>query len=531
MQAWVKGFLCCTALLCGSPAVVRAAEISEDEASRFLMQASFGPTLEDIAEVQRLGYAGWIDNQFSRAATLHRPTMEGPLGGISGEEFKPSDRQEAWFRVVLTANDQLRQRVAFALSEIFVIADTNNQINKRPRHAAEYYDVLLRHAFGNYRNLIEQVTLSPAMGLYLSMIRNDKPDDGSGRRPDENFAREAMQLFSIGVWELNADGSERLDGRGERIASYSQETVENFSRLYTGWNWADADSFFGEKDSLAAMKAFPEHHDSDSKRLLRGLVVPAGNTPQQDLDAAMDNLFQHPNTAPFISRRLIQRLVSSNPSPAYIQRVARVFENNGSGTRGDLRAVVRAILLDSEARAAPIASSGKLKEPLLRITGIWRAFDARSGSGRYEYPRPEADWGQAALRSPSVFNFFLPDYRPPGSFTQAGLYAPEFQIQTDTMGLRMANSFARFILRQYEGAPDVTDEQIVIRVAREAALAADPQALLDELDTLLLAGRMTPALRGHIASLLTQLPASDPGTRAVSAIYLVATSPEYAVQK
>jgi len=532
MRPWVKRLLCGAALLGGGVASVQAAAVSEDEASRFLMQASFGPTRAEIAEVQQLGYAGWIDDQFSRSATLHRVTIEGPLGDVTGADYTQSERQEAWFRIAVTGEDQLRQRVAFALSEIFVVADTNEQIALRPRHAAEYYDVLVRNAFGNYRTLLEQVTLSPTMGLYLSMIRNDKPDPDSGRRPDENFARETMQLFSIGLWELNPDGTDRRDNLGQRIPTYSQFTIEEFARLYTGWNWADADSFFGENDSLAPMKAFPEHHDNGSKQLLRGVVVPAGNSPQQDLTAAMNNLFNHPNTAPFICRRLIQRLVGSNPSPAYLRRVAQVFQNNGAGARGDLRAVVRAILLDSEARAAPTAQSGKLKEPLLRLTALWRAFDARAANGRYEYPRPELDWGQAALRSPSVFNFFLPDYRPPGALARAGLYAPEFQVQNDTQGIRMANAFARFVLSQYEGAPGgLSDSDVAIDTTQVAALAATPAALCDELDTLLLAGRMGPALRAQILDLLRQLPGAAPEARAVRAIYLVVTSPEFAVQK
>jgi len=519
-----------------------AAAATAAEASRFLIQASFGPTSAEIDRVRSLGYPGWLDQQFARGPTLHRPLLEQsrfllglplplPDASIEDRELNAALRQEAWWRVAVTADDQLRQRVAFALSEIFVVSDVASQLHERPLVTAEYYDTLLRHAFGNYRELLEAVTLAPAMGLYLSMIRNDKPDPVSGRRPDENYAREVLQLFSIGLWRLRLDGSDLLDGNGQRIPTYDQATVEELARAFTGWTWADAQAWDDYGSSHAPMKAFEEHHDRDAKRMPNGVLTPAGRSAAQDLDQALDAIFQHPNVAPFICRRLIQRLVTSNPSPAYLRRVALVFENNGSGVRGDLRAVVRAILLDSEAREAPGARFGKLREPLLRLTAVWRAFGARAANGRYEYPAPQVDFGQASLRSPSVFNFFQPDFRAPGEVLDAGLYAPELQLQTESQGLAMVNALTRFVRAQHEGSGASGNDTVLIGIEREKTLAADPAALVEHLNTLLLAGRMPAAMRSLLLSHLGSVPLEDGRRRAVEAIFLIATSPQFAVQQ
>lgn len=530
-----SGFFTAAALalaLAGGSAHAQSATTAQ-QAARLLTQASFGPTPDEIRRVSRIGIDAWLNDQLKQPPTLHRPELDGPAG-IYGElaEITRGKRQEAWWRHSLTAPDQLRQRVAFALSEIMVVSEQNTQLYDRPLLLAEYYDILLRNAFGSYRQLLEEVTLSPAMGLYLSMLRNEKPHPVSGRRPDENFAREVLQLFSIGLHRLNPDGSAQLDASGRTQPTYDQPTVENFARAFTGWTWADAGNNWGTQgSSYQPMIPFEDRHDTDAKILLGGVAVPAGQSARQDLAAALDNIFNHPNVGPFLARRLIQRLVSSNPSPGYIARAAAVFDNNGSGMRGDLRSLVHAILSDPEARGEPAANAGKPREPLLRLAAVWRAFDARTLSGRYRYPNPEFDFFQAALRAPSVFNFFQPDFRAPGEVADAGLYSPEFQIQNESQSIIAVNAMTRFIRQQYrDGSTLPNDETITIGIGPEQALAADPAALIDHLDLLLLAGRMSPAMRAVLIGYLESVPAGDGVQRAVDAIFLVATSPEFAVQ-
>lgn len=525
--ALIGAFACGSALAQATPA--------QAEAARLLTQATFGPTTAEIERVLDLGVEGWLNDQLNRPATLHRPELEGP-GGINAAlaDITSAQRQEIWWRYSLNAPDQLRQRVAFALSEILVVSEDHTQLHDKPLLLAEYYDILLRNAFGNYRQLLQEVTLSPAMGLYLSMLRNDKPHPATGRRPDENFAREVQQLFSIGLHQLNRDGSVRLDAGGKPLPTYGQEDIEHFARAFTGWTWADAGTNWNTRgSSYQPMIAFEERHDTDAKTLLGGTVLPAGQTAAQDLQGALDNLFLHPNVAPFISRRLIQRLMSSNPSPGYIDRVAAVFENNGSGMRGDLRSVVYAILIDSEARSAAGPHAGKPREPLLRLTAVWRAFGARAQSGKYVYPHAETDFFQAALRSPSVFNFFRPDFRAPGEIADSDLYSPEFQIQNESQSITGVNVMTRAIRRHYLDALTPEDnDTIYIRIATEKSLATDPAALVSHLDLLLLYGRMSAAMRGALIDYLETLPMDDGGTqRAVDAIFLVATSPEFAVQR
>ena len=523
-------FIGCAVLSVAMPAFGQLLPPTQAEAARFLTQATFGPTSSDNSNVRTLGYALWLENQFSASASLHRPQLEIP-NFISTTAPTQADRQEVWWRYAVTAPDQVRQRVAFALSEIMVTSDLNSQLNDVPLVLAEYYDILVRDAFGNYRQLLEDVTLSPAMGLYLSHLRNDKPDPKTGRRPDENFAREAMQLFSIGLRQLNLDGSSKSDANGQPLPTYDQTTIENFARVYTGWTWADSNNFYVSGTSYAPMKAYEANHDTGAKTLLNGLSVPAGQTAAQDLKSALDNIFNHPNVAPFISRRLIQRLVTSNPSPAYIQRVAQVFENNGSGVRGDLKAVVRAILLDTEARTAPTGNIGKLREPLLRLTAVWRAFNASASSGKFAYPNPERDWGQAALRSGSVFNFFSPDFRAPGEIARANLASPEFQIQTESQSMVMVNAMTRFVRNGYQGATGTNANSVLINISNEKSLASNPVSLVDSLNLSLMAGQMSSAMRTALINYLNTVPAGDGTQRAIDAIFLVATSPEFSVQK
>ena len=377
-----------------------------------------------------------IASASSPASDLPRPLILAEL---------QADRVDIWFRNVVDGDDQLRQRVAFALSEILVVSQQGALIDA-PYSLADFYDQLALNAFGNYRDLLEIITLHPAMGVYLSMLGNQKPNPALNIRPDENYARELMQLFSIGLVELNLDGTVRTDGLGQPIPTYDQAVIEGFAHVFTGWNYAGAPSFpqafRNDNNQTVPMQLYPAYHDEGAKQLLNGVTIPAGQTGDQDLRMALDNIFNHPNVGPFIAIRLIQRLVTSNPSPGYVSRVASVFNNNGFGERGDLGAVVKAILLDDEARPAMhMEIDGKIKEPLLRLTQLWRAYNAQSQSGVFPLFPAYIIFGQGPLQASHVFNFFSPFYAPPGEIRNSGLVAPELQIATEYQNTFITNYF------------------------------------------------------------------------------------------
>lgn len=525
-------------------------------AARFLTQSTFGPTSAGIVELQAMpSFDAWLTDQFAQPASLQEayvrsrcPEVEGSAA-CGADTWVPS-RHDAWWINVVDGDDQLRQRVAFALSQIFVVSDKAPALSDTQFGMASYYDMLAQHAFGNYRDLLEAVTLHPVMGIYLSMVRNRKAEPALNIRPDENYAREVLQLFSVGVHLLNPDGSLKLDGNGNPIPSYNQETIKNFARVFTGWNYANIgwDDWFGDADRTIPMVPFEQYHDTGSKTLLDGEIIPAGNTAEQDLSLALDNIASHPNVGPFITKLLIKRLVTSNPTPAYVQRVSTVFDDNGTGVRGDLKAVVRAILLDEEARNGPTLmpdSFGKLKEPLLRVSHILRAFNASKVDGgewggfpgTYVYRMAEDTYtlegvlGQAVLRSPSVFNFYLPDFSPSGQIRNAGLVSPEFQIVNETSVATIANMQNAMIFWAEPGNTWASSLDLSV----EQALAPDPDALLDHLNLLLLNGQMTPELRQIIKDHLNTAWYPDPpdGNRAKAkdVISLIMMSPEYQVQK
>ena len=511
-----------------------APTISKAEAFQFLNQATFGATEAEAAQLQESGYQAWIEEQLTAPASLQLPFIEAQPPVQFPFELQ-EDRVDIWFRHAINAPDQLRQRVAFALSEIMVVSQLG-ALNNAPWALADYYDMLARNAFGNFRTLMEDVTLHPAMGVYLSMLGNQKPNPALNIRPDENYARELMQLFTIGLVELDPDGTVRRDARGEPIPTYDQSIIEGFAHVFTGWHFAGAPSFElarpTRQNQTQPMQLYPDFHDTGPKKLLRGVTLPAGQSGEQDLDAALDNIFAHPNVGPFIAMRLIERLVTSNPSPGYVERVAATFDDNGSGVRGDLAAVVQAILLDPEARPGlRMDTDGKLKEPLLRVTQLWRAYDGAAASGSYAIPGAYIIFGQGPLQSPSVFNFFSPSYAPPGEIKDRGLVAPELEIATEYQNTLMTNLFAfyTFVLNQQN--PDLRDDQIAIDLADEIALAGDPEALIDLVDGKLLGGAMSTTLRGEIESMLARIPESEALARAAEAVYLTATSPEYAYQK
>jgi uncharacterized protein (DUF1800 family) len=526
-----------------------AAPISKTDAFRFLNQSTYGAT---EAEVQRLvalgtsatGYGRWIDEQLQQPASVQLPTVQAAYANLANPAQMigslNTDRQEIWFRNSLTGPDQLRQRVAFALSEIMVVSQQST-LQNMPYALADYYDLLARDAFGDFRKLLEDVTLHPAMGVYLNMLGNQKPDATRNIRPDENYARETLQLFTVGLVELNPDGSVRKDGQGQPIPTYDQSVIEGFANVFTGWNYSGAASFAQARRTLAnqvlPMQAYPEQHSPLAKQLLQypgaaKASLPAGQTAQQDLADALDNIFNHPNVGPFISKQLIQRLVTSNPSPQYVARVTAVFNNDGSGKRGNLGAVAKAILLDAEARpTTPAATDGKVKEPLLRLTQLWRAYGAKAANGQYRVGNINAAFGQGPLQSPSVFNFFSPFYAPPGEIADQGLVAPELQLATEYLNTTVTNTFYNTIFFRNSTSANVPPDGVAIDITQEVALAGDSEALVNRIAERLLGGQISPTLKAEAKAAVERTAATNTGQRVAEAMYLVATSPEYVVQR
>ncbi|MCX7564237.1 DUF1800 family protein [Xanthomonadaceae bacterium XH05] len=530
---------------------------SDAEAARFLTQASFGPTPAEIAHLRAMegGYAAWIDEQLATPASYIVPYLDY-IDSV-GEPVYNNARLEGWWQNALLAPDQLRQRVAFALSQIFVVSEASDAIH-HPYATGHFYDTLIRQAFGNYRELLEAVTLAPAMGDYLSMRQNHPPDAGGTIRPDENYAREVLQLFSIGLVLLHPDGTPVLEN-GTPVPAYTQFNVKTFAHIFTGWNYGNDPlvnncthfewCYVGYPFPVAwslPMQAFPDFHhtepdaDPDNDVLLGNVPRPLDGTPESNLAFALDNIAGHPNVGPFISRRLIQHLVTSNPSPAYIARMTSVFNDNGSGVRGDMGALVRAILLDPEARSGHRtwpATFGKVREPLLRQSHLWRAFQAVSLNNRYSDWNPEFDLGQAPNRSRSVFNFFQPDYQLPGEVTAAGLYSPELQIVNETLVTTTANRFWIQSERWHIGSPwasGASQWTILLDFEPYYSLAGNPSALLDALDVLLMNGQMSGPMRSVLLSHLNGIdPVAPhgPRNRVWGAVHLIMTSPEYMVQK
>lgn len=545
------------------PPVVPA--VTKTAAFRFLNQATFGATESGATSLMAMGnsataYAQWIDAQLLLPASTLLPAVEAaypnpvPVGFNIGSLNAP--RVERWFGNVLTGGDQLRQRVAWALSQIFVVSQVG-ALQNLPNATADFYDMLARDAFGDYRKLLEDVTLHPAMGIYLSMLGNQKAVAGTNLRPDENYAREVMQLMSIGLQELNPDGTVKLDAGNQPIPTYDQTIIEGFARVFTGWKWAcpstnPACNFNNVRPELAPvpgynqvlpMKLYATQHETGTKKLLSGVTLPANQTGEADLQAALDNIAAHPNVAPFMSKQLIQKLVTSNPSPAYVQRIATVFNNDGTGRRGNLGAVVRAILLDADARpavttASPPVAPGKVKEPLLRLTQFWRAYGARSTSGKTGAARNFAGgvsgvFGQGPGLSPSVFNFYSPGYAPPGEIQAGGMVAPEMQLATEYLNTQMTNFFwTQANARTITQSPTLNVDDMFIDTTEEIALMGDTVALVRRVTDRLLGGyeNMSIALRNNVETQVGLSAATSP-TRITDAIYFIVTSPDYMVQR
>jgi len=550
---------------------------SPKAAARFLIQAAFGPNQdtdgdhipENVEGLMAMGFGAWIDDQFTRPVGKLQPFVEWAEANENALQIYNDSKQDAWWgramgvptlKPVVPGEignapqlpDPLRQRVAFALSQIYVISDRMESLGTNPVGMTNFYDMLLDRAFGNFRDLLYDVSLHPCMGLYLSHLGNRKATGNTF--PDENYAREVMQLFSIGLWMLNPDGTQMLDPLGEPIPTYSNADITQFARVFTGLSHFDSNFGGYSANFTQPMIAFDGEHDLAPKTLLLGTTTPAralNGATLLDVNAAIDNLFNHPNVGPFIGRQLIQRMVTSNPSPAYIARVSAKFANNGAGVRGDLKAVVKQILLDPDARDPAMLASptfGKLREPFLKCVNFANAFNAKSQEDWYYLDAFTLDHVQEPLKSPSVFNFYLPSYAPPGALTQAGLVSPELQIVNASSGVKAPNYFWNAIaggLHRWGASAArtvrlnlVTEMQLNCANVNDphypTGAAEDPTLLLRRLDLALTGGTLDPRTFQIIREGMLRIGQGNYDwhhERLRLGIYLIVTSPEFAVHR
>ena len=503
------------------------------QASRFLAQASMGASREQITRVQALGYAGWLDEQFAMAPSATRWDWL-VAKGYDAITYKNSETgaDAAIWRKMLASTDTLRQRVTLALAEILVASVSGFNGGWKAFSAAAYLDLLEAEAFGNYRTLLQQVSMSAPMGEYLTFRGNLKFNAGTGAMPDENYARECMQLFTIGLVQLNLDGSVKLAG-GVAQETYTLDDITGLARVFTGWNYdLTAGDTTTPEFKRRPMTMTASRHETGSKTFL-GTTISAGTSGEDSLRLALDAIFGHANVAPFIARQLILRLVCSNPSAAYVTRVATLFNNDGTGVKGNLKAVIKAILLDDEARSAARLADptfGKQREPVLRLAAWARAFKADSASNAWAVGNtsdPATRLGQSPLRSPSVFNFFRPGYVPPNSaIGSAGLVAPEFQITNESSVVGYVNFMQTLVSR---GVGDVKADYSAV-----LPLADNAQALLDELNLVLAAGQLSAATLALIKGGLDTLASGTDAARLnriYAALVLLLAAPEFIILK
>ena len=487
--------------------------VSDAAAARFLEQSSWGPTVASIALVKDIGFSAYLDQQFATPASTWPDLAQND--GIDVMQ------KRLWVNA-MTGQDQLRQRVAFALGEVMVIS--NHKID--PHGFPPYVRMLHNDAFGTYGTLLKDVTLSPVMGYYLDMVNNDKADTNNGTLPHENYAREIMQLFSVGLVKLNPDGSQQTDASNNPIPTYTQDTIQGYAAVFTGWTYPTAAGKTKQKHNpqnwVGPMEADDTDHDMNPKSILDGVVLPAGQTAVQDLTQGLQTIVNNSSVGPFMCLRLIQQLVMSNPSPAYMTRCSAAFADNGSGARGDLKAVVKEILLDSEARRGDdptqlAASDGKLKEPILLISGLLRSLNATSdGDSLNNYT---SNMKEDLYNSPSVFNYFPPNYQ----LVSNNLLAPEMKIYTTPTALERANTINGIVFWNQPGGTKID-------YTSWKTLASDNTKLLDALSTAMMHGSMPDQLRQSITTALNTLDPTDLNGRAKTAIYLIATSQWYSVQ-
>jgi uncharacterized protein (DUF1800 family) len=537
----------------GSPGTSTPGVPSATNAARFLMQSTFGPVPEEIAQVRSLGYSAWIDQQVALPPSYLTPYIRQIKADAMGPQVDPTynlnDLDNFLFgnnvttpfaRNAVGAPDQLRQRVAFALSQILVVSRRDANLEEKPEGMANYYDMLTRHSLGNYGDLLLDVALHPAMGWYLSHAGNQKPDPSIPRYPDENFARELMQLFSIGLWELNPDGSRKLDIHGEPIPTYDNGDITELARVFTGLYFVSPYGWGGggwdDTHLTLPMVMFADRHDFGAKTLPGGFIVPAREQTEangmQDIRDAVDAIFRHPNTPAFVGRQLIQFLVTDNPSPAYVKRIHDVFVDDGSGTRGNLAAVVKAILLDPEARSQPLDPGyGKVREPVIRTMHLGRLFKLGEAHPDFVWWNwPENFYGftkQEPMNSPSVFNFYTPVYQAPGEIRNNGLVSPGFQIVDTFSSVSFPNLMWKYL---HEGFTSAWEWNFPLDYSATLLLADHPAALVDHVNLLVCAGSMTTRTRGILLDAISA-PALTPKDRVALAVWLAMCSPEGTIQR
>ena len=525
-----------------------------EDAARFLLQAGFAATDADIASVRTTGYAAWLNTQMALpAGTAGWDWLNGQgFGDVLSPNNYYDNTYPADYMVwnqLIAAPDPMRKRVALALSEFFVVSLNGLDFSWRSHAMAHYWDTLSANAFGNYRSLLEAVTLNPAMGYYLN-TKGNKKEDASGRQPDENYSREVMQLLTIGLHQLNPDGTAKIDGAGKKIDTYGASDVSNLARVFTGYDLDQSQNATtvipqnGGGNRTLGNTAFTRRpmvltaaNHSPLAATFLGTTIPAGTAGADALKTALDALFNHANTAPFFCKQMIQRLVTSNPSPAYVGRVAAAFINNGAGVRGDLSRVFSAVLLDDEARGPAgltQAEFGKLREPMLRLAQWSRTFGASSTSGAWkigDLSNAGTQLGQSPLRSPSVFNFFRPGYVPPSTALTAGVVAPEFQIVTESSVGGYLNFMTGVIMN------GLSSGDISAPYTSELALVTDAAALVQRVSLLLSGGQVSTANQTLIINALNATPVTAASSAAVkrnrvaAAVLMVMASAEYLIQK
>ena len=537
------------------------------DAARFLAQAGFGGDMEDVDAILSVGFETWLDNQVALPASDYLSELEDiwtiifdahiDFGIPEDDIFGPYHPHFSytWFEHLMTEEDQFRQKVSYVLSQIFVVS-INSDLRDWGYALASYYDIFQTHGLGNYKDLLTEVSLHPAMGYYLSHFENPKSDIPNNIHPDENYAREIMQLFSIGLYELNIDGSCKLDANGDKIPTYDNDDIKELAKVFTGlgaggiqdWvDWTNGQPVWGlgmyATDRTVPMNMYDEWHEPGPKVLFGGAyTIPSGQTGMQDIEDAIDYLFQHENVGPFLASRIIQRLIKSNPSPEYIARAASVFNNNGNGVRGDMFAFIKAILLDEEARscdALELNNPGRLREPVLRLTSLLKAFPLDNvGNNFWEAGVQQMNsMGQQPLGSPTVFNFYLPDYQPLGDIGNANLVAPEFQIfntQTSIGYINKVHDWTNwdFILYDWEdddivgeNGVSLGNDHLTNRLQNDGI-----EKFLNDIDLMLSYGQLTDDTRDLIRQAAIDLNWGHLPD-ALLMLYILMISPDYAIQR
>jgi uncharacterized protein (DUF1800 family) len=495
-------------------------QLSAGAAARFLDQATWGPTPASIAQLQQMGITNWLKAQFAlNTSNLPDQPILNP-SGMTNYDLSPV--KAAFFQNTVMGQDQLRQRVAFALSQIWVVSAAAGV----PRASAypPYWRLFRDNAFGNYRDVIRALTLSPAMGRFLNMANNNKANPAKNTSANENYARELMQLFTLGLTELNADGTPVLDQNNNPVPTYDQTVVTNMAKILTGWTYPTAPGapprINNPEYFIGQMFAVESEHDTTAKTIFSNITIPAGQTAEQDLESLIDALMSQPTMAPFVSKQLIQHLVTSNPSPQYVARVSSVFENDGEGVTGDLQAVITAILTDPEARAGddPTASVnptfGHQREPVLFMPNILRGLNATLSSTSAVYYDTNL-LGENLFGAPSVFSYFSPQYRIPG-----GLLGPEFQIYTTQTAANRADIVYAILYGQI-------DKGTTVNLTPFVQNAGSASSLLSYISSIFLHGSMSPALEQAATDAINAV--TTPLGKAQAALYVVLTPGEYQV--